>query len=449
MKNPPQPYSAETKAQLATLAEDRQEVQDTLSTQTAVQWLHEMGYKFRDVRKGVYKDGHERADVVSYRQAQFLPALQGLEHRMVRWELVNSNGNEELQIVYPSNLPSGVSPVVLIVHDESTFNANDGRCKIWVKEDHIPLKKKTRGKGIIVSDFLIPGERLCIPDDINNPPVTEYGMLDDGPKRMDQQLTACSIEYGGDNWWDGDQLVEQVLKLAIPVFESAFPGCQALFLFDNATSHSVYSSDVLRACMMNLLPGGGQAVLRPGRNSMTRAIQPMVMVDGTPKGLQMVLQERGLWRHKLRVQCRKPDGKKNKLCLNGGTCCARALIAQEPDFKAQKSRLEEEVEAKGHLVYFFRKYHCELNFIEYYWGAAKRYARRRCGYNIWGLRKMVPECLNSVKPVLIWKFWARTERMMRAYREGYAYGTADFKEMVTKTYRSHRRVSNSQTIVYN
>jgi len=258
-----------------------------------------MGYKFRDVRKGVYKDGHERADVVSYRQAQFLPALQALEHRMVRWELVNSNGNEELEIVYPSNLPSGVSPVVLIVHDESTFNANDGGSKIWVKEDHIPLKKKTRGKGIMVSDFLTPGGRLCIPDDINDPPVTEYGMSDNGPKRMDQQLTACSIEYGGDNWWNGDQLVEQVLKLAIPVFESAFPGCQAFLFFDNATGHSAYSSDALRACMMNLRPGGGYAVLRPGRNSMTGAIQPMVIADGTPKGLQIVLQERGLWRHEL------------------------------------------------------------------------------------------------------------------------------------------------------
>jgi len=36
VKNPPQPYSSETKAELAILAEDRQEVQDTLSTQTAV-----------------------------------------------------------------------------------------------------------------------------------------------------------------------------------------------------------------------------------------------------------------------------------------------------------------------------------------------------------------------------------------------------------------------------
>ena len=225
-----------------------------------------------------------------------------------------------------------------------------------------------------------------------------------------------------------------MLRLAIPIFESAFPGCQALFLFDNATSHSAYTADALRASSMNLRPGGAQQPLRSGINSLTGEIQAMVQPDGTPKGLQMVLQERGLWRPRLRVQCRRPDGKKNKQCLNGGTCCARALIAQESDFKAQKSRLEEEVQLTGHLVHFFPKYHCELNFIEYYWGAAKHYARQRCGYHIKALRKMVPECLNSVKPTLIWKYWARTERMMRVYREGIAYGTADLKENVNKTY---------------
>ena len=200
LKNPSQSYSSETNTQLAALAESRREVQNTLSSQTAVKWLQEMGYKFRDVRKGVYKDGHERADVVAYRQAEFLPALQALENRMVHWELINANGEEELRMVYPSDLPPGVRPVVLIVHDESTFNANDGRLKIWVKEDNLSLKKKTRGKGIIVSDFLTPGGRLRVPDNINNPPVTDYGMLDEGPKCLDSQLAACSIKYGVDNW---------------------------------------------------------------------------------------------------------------------------------------------------------------------------------------------------------------------------------------------------------
>lgn len=105
MKNPPLPYSSETNAQLAALAESRREVQDTLSSQASVKWLHEMGYKFRNVRKGVYKHSDERVNVVAYQQAQFLPALQDLENRMVRWESIDSNGNEELRIVYSQTYP--------------------------------------------------------------------------------------------------------------------------------------------------------------------------------------------------------------------------------------------------------------------------------------------------------------------------------------------------------
>jgi len=33
--------------------------------------MQEMGYKLHDVRKGVYKDGHEWVDVVEYRQEKF------------------------------------------------------------------------------------------------------------------------------------------------------------------------------------------------------------------------------------------------------------------------------------------------------------------------------------------------------------------------------------------
>ena len=108
----------------------------------------------------------------------------------------------------------------------------------------------------------------------------------------------------GETWWDGDQLVDQVLRLAIPIFESAFPGCQALFLFDNATSYSAYTADALRASSMNLRPGRAQQPLRSGINSLTGEIQAMVQPNSTPKDLQMVLQEQGLWRPRLRVQCR-------------------------------------------------------------------------------------------------------------------------------------------------
>jgi len=408
-----------------------------------------MGYKFPNVRKGIYQDGHERHDVVQYRQECFLPGLKGLEDRRVRAGLVASNQSESLQIKYPTDLPAGVKSIVLVVHDESTFNGNDGRSKIWIKDDQMPLKKKPRGKGIIVLNSLTPGGRLRAPEAIDTPFIQEDIINDNAPRRRDLHLATCSIGYGGDTWWDGAQLVDQVLKMAIQIFELAFPHCQALFLFDNATSHSAFSKDALRARTMNLRMGGAQPTLRPGINSLSGEIQPMVIPEGIPKGLQIVLQERGLWRPRLHVQCRKPNGQRNKRCLNGASCCARALIAQEPDFKAQNSRLEEEVELIGHLVHFFPKYHCELNFIEYYSGAAKHYACQRCGYTIRALRKIVPQSLNSVKSTVIREYWARTGRMMTAYREYSAYQSVDFKEKVTTTYRSHRRVSNSQTIFSN
>ena len=44
------------------------------------------------------------------------------------------------------------------------------------------------------------------------------------------------------------------------------------------------------------------------------------------------------------------------------------------------------IEATGHAVLFYPKFHCELNWIEYYWGQVKRYTRDNCEYNYEGLK---------------------------------------------------------------
>ena len=44
-----------------------------ISLVTAHQWLHHEGFKFMTHKKGVYFDGHDRPDVVDYRQNVFLP----------------------------------------------------------------------------------------------------------------------------------------------------------------------------------------------------------------------------------------------------------------------------------------------------------------------------------------------------------------------------------------
>lgn len=80
-----------------------------------------------------------------------------------------------------------------------------------------------------------------------------------------------------------------------------------VFLFDNATGHSAYADYALRASRMNKEWGGKQGFLRDGyylEVNGNKVVQSMSFGHddtiskerwGEPKGLQVVLQERGLW----------------------------------------------------------------------------------------------------------------------------------------------------------
>ncbi|RPB25539.1 hypothetical protein L211DRAFT_822292 [Terfezia boudieri ATCC MYA-4762] len=63
---------------------------------------------------------------------------------------------------------------------------------------------------------------------------------------------------------------------------------------------------------------------------------------------------------------------------------------------SRKSTVQEGIEARGHLVLFYPKFHCELNFIEIFWAAAKRYAWENCEYSLQCLRDTIPLSLDSV-----------------------------------------------------
>lgn len=47
-------------------------------------------------------------------------------------------------------------------------------------------------------------------------------------------------------------MMEQLTNKAIPAFERAFPGCQALFAFDNAKCPQKYAVDALHTGNINL-----------------------------------------------------------------------------------------------------------------------------------------------------------------------------------------------------
>ena len=53
-------------------------------------------------------------------------------------------------------------------------------------------------------------------------------------------------------------------------------------------------------------------------------------------------------------------------CEIGKRCCALRILESQTDFQGEKSMLENIIIEAGHEVIFYPKFHCELNYIEYY-----------------------------------------------------------------------------------
>lgn len=62
------------------------------------------------------------------------------------------------------------------------------------------------------------------------------------------------------------------------------------------------------------------------------------------KGVRLVLKERGLWRAGLTLNCSE------KCEPSSNHCSARTIMANQPDFLAQRGMLEEMIIAAGHLL---------------------------------------------------------------------------------------------------
>jgi len=129
-----------------------------IRARTARRWLHKLGFSWEEVRKGVYVDGHERPDVIQDR-AQFLNQLENLQPYLVEFD---NEGNIKAK-TYPRSCIVGGhdSPIILITHDESTLSSNEGRSRVWKEPNTNILRPKGRGRGIMISDFLLPCGRLA------------------------------------------------------------------------------------------------------------------------------------------------------------------------------------------------------------------------------------------------------------------------------------------------
>jgi hypothetical protein len=126
----------------------------TISIKTALRWLDKLGWTYGKLKHGMYLDGHERADVVEYREA-FVKRWMQHERRFHRWD------HDGTELPRPNGFPVagaiGRFRLILVTHDESTFFQNNEHNTGW---SHTTSKSKLKAKGngqtLMVSDFLTP-----------------------------------------------------------------------------------------------------------------------------------------------------------------------------------------------------------------------------------------------------------------------------------------------------
>ncbi|KIJ56048.1 hypothetical protein M422DRAFT_239241 [Sphaerobolus stellatus SS14] len=157
-----------------------------------------------------------------------------------------------------------------------------------------------------------------------------------------------------------------------------------------------------------------------------------LLMPGWFKGMEWIIRERDLWpENGLRAQC---EGFK---CEPGRTdCCCRRLLFTQPDFVNQKSHLEELITSQNHICDFYTKFHCELNFIEQYWGAAKlRYRASPQTKNMEEMEANVIAALDDVPLTQIQRYANRSAKFMDAYAKGLNGAQAAW---AAKKYHGHR-----------
>ncbi|ORZ40276.1 hypothetical protein BCR44DRAFT_1174482 [Catenaria anguillulae PL171] len=372
-----------------------------LTERLAKRYLRLLGWVYAKDAKGAYTDGKCRDDVLAERES-FIAAMDALTPRMRTTveELVHQDALQEalavsgtsvvekkggqretcgkdcescgadgerkhvlVSRIHDPDLGDEERLVVPVYHDESTFMANDCQTVYWKPRWTHPLKKKSRGRGIMVSSFVCEchGElTVVVPIDARPPARAtrrrdsvleldgeeeDYGDEDESDQSDDEdeededeggeqtggdsagaQTNPATIngarvlfEYGAraQGYWTGTDLYHQVVDRLIPVFNAMHGDgpngrpCQGLFVFDNATGHKIFAPDALVAKKLPGKDGGQNAPLMRATTFVaadgTTRVQSMQNDLGEPKGLKSILIDRDLWPK--RGPKRGPDGK--------------------------------------------------------------------------------------------------------------------------------------------
>jgi len=121
------------------------------------------------------------------------------------------------------------------------------------------------------------------------------------------------------------------------------------------------------------------------------------------------------------------------------------------DFKVQKSLIQEVIEAACHLCIFLPRFHCELNFIKFFWGATKKWLCDHCDYTFKTLKANLLLAMGPVNLATIRLWEHQMVWWMAAYSSGLDAQSAQkqVKDFSSCKYTSHRHVPKTLACQFN
>jgi len=130
-----------------------------------------------------------------------------------------------------------------------------------------------------------------------------------------------------------------------------------------------------------------------------------------PKGIKAVLSEWGLFHPGLSGKCQKCEDDKDDCCKSRSLQFRQISENRSLSFR-KLSRLQ------VICAFFLPKFHCELNFIEFFWGSMKKYLHDNCDFTFNPLKDNMPKALALVqlKTTCLWEH--HMQRWMEAYCSG-------------------------------
>ena len=376
--------------------------EDKYTARTMRNWIHKLGFTYREPKKATYFDGHERPDNIIDRKRLY-DQIKGIEG-LLTFDPVTGE---------PNNLDSATK--ILVVQDETSQESNDVQRFFWGNDDMNFPPPKSRGIKVMSSDFVDELHGYLQYSDevwpeVKTRPDIEKQIKDKGGF---QARIAGRIVTTGEEYYNAKQCEEDFKKAADIIKTNSNGKLAPIFLVDHSPIHKAKPEDSLNADYMNMGVGGKQRKMRNGYYFMDnedgesiRIEQSMVFEEdhekaGMAKGLKVVCTER-FGEEFVRGKTKKQ---------------LQTQLSLEDDFKDQKTIIAEAVAPYGGEVIFGVKFHPELSAIEACYRSLTKYLRE---HNIIGCSKGYVQRyelgLQTITVEMVRKFFASCYRFLEAYQ---------------------------------